>query len=173
MSSAAERPAVPAGPSLRGFHISSRMAPKAEERSGRAVPTLAMTPMIDVVFLLIIFFMCSQFRTLEGELQAMLPPRAGVVPGARPVPISRAPTARIYISRAGRQVVYLLNDTPLAGRDDLLPALLDLKRAHPRLEVVLDGDDGLPFEHFLFAFDVCLQAGIGRINLVRPATPED
>ena len=40
---------------------------------------LEMTPMIDVTFLLLIFFMCTlQFKTLEGKLAAYLPKDAGL-----------------------------------------------------------------------------------------------
>jgi len=40
---------------------------------------LEMTPMIDVVFLLLIFFMCTlKFKTLEGKLSAYLPKDVGV-----------------------------------------------------------------------------------------------
>lgn len=40
---------------------------------------LEMTPMIDVVFLLLIFFLCTiKFKTLEGKLAAYLPKDVGV-----------------------------------------------------------------------------------------------
>lgn len=40
---------------------------------------LEMTPMIDVTFLLMIFFMCTlKFKTLEGKLAAYLPKDVGV-----------------------------------------------------------------------------------------------
>ena len=40
---------------------------------------LDMTPMIDVTFLLLIFFMCTlKFKTLEGKLAAYLPQDVGV-----------------------------------------------------------------------------------------------
>lgn len=40
---------------------------------------LDMTPMIDVTFLLLIFFMCTlRFKVLEGQLTAFLPKDAGV-----------------------------------------------------------------------------------------------
>ena len=46
----------------------------AEEKS-----ELEMTPMIDVTFLLLIFFMCTiKFKTLEGKLAAYLPKDVGV-----------------------------------------------------------------------------------------------
>ncbi|MBL6721784.1 MAG: biopolymer transporter ExbD [Planctomycetes bacterium] len=40
---------------------------------------MEMTPMIDVTFLLLIFFMCTlKFKTLEGKLSAYLPKDVGV-----------------------------------------------------------------------------------------------
>jgi len=40
---------------------------------------MQMTPMIDVTFLLLIFFMCTlKFKTLEGKLAAYLPKDVGV-----------------------------------------------------------------------------------------------
>lgn len=39
-----------------------------------------MTPMIDVVFLLIIFFLCIEFKTLEAKLPAYLPKDRGSQP---------------------------------------------------------------------------------------------
>jgi biopolymer transport protein ExbD len=39
---------------------------------------LSMTPMIDVTFLLLLFFLCTlQIKTLEGKIPAMLPKDAG------------------------------------------------------------------------------------------------
>jgi biopolymer transport protein ExbD len=40
---------------------------------------LPLTPMIDVVFLLNIFFVCVQFRALAGQLEARLPKTPGIV----------------------------------------------------------------------------------------------
>ena len=46
---------------------------------------LEMTPMIDVTFLLLIFFMCTiKFKTLEGKLEAHLPKNVGPEPTAQP-----------------------------------------------------------------------------------------
>ncbi len=54
----------------------SRLRKWAEQES-----KLEMTPMIDVTFLLLIFFMCTiQFKTLEGKLAAYLPKDLGGKP---------------------------------------------------------------------------------------------
>lgn len=161
----------PAEPSVLAAAFLRRPA-----RRHRTEAVLSMTPMIDVVFLLIIFFMCSQFRTHEGELLARLPARSGMVPGARVLDDVTPDTIRIYVSRTNTGPRYLLNGAALPEPNRLYPALAALRRRRPDLaEVILDGDDRLDFEHFLFAFNACLRAGLTRVNLVRPqvAEPED
>ena len=52
-----------------------------QSRSRKKLGQIKMefTPMIDVVFLLLIFFMCTlKFKTLEGKLSAYLPKDVGV-----------------------------------------------------------------------------------------------
>ena len=41
---------------------------------------LSLTPMIDISFLILIFFMCLPFKTLEGKLAAFLPTDKGIAP---------------------------------------------------------------------------------------------
>ena len=51
---------------------------KKKYDSDQEAPGLPMTPMIDIVFLLLIFFMLSsKFRTIEGKLKAYLPKDRG------------------------------------------------------------------------------------------------
>jgi len=56
------------------------MASQKKKKKKREVAEaeLDMTPMIDVTFLLIIFFLCLEFKTLEGRLSANLPKDVGV-----------------------------------------------------------------------------------------------
>ena len=43
-----------------------------------------MTPMIDVVFLMIIFFICIDFKVLESKLPAYMPKDKGSSPTVAP-----------------------------------------------------------------------------------------
>jgi len=59
--------------------------------SAKAVPTgmpeINLTPMIDVVFQLIIFFMCAmKFKTLAGKLEMNLPKTHGTDTSPQPLP---------------------------------------------------------------------------------------
>jgi len=48
---------------------------------------LNLTSMIDISFLIIIFFMCLPFKTLEGKLQAFLPTDKGINPTPQEPPL--------------------------------------------------------------------------------------
>ena len=54
------------------------MASRAAQEASEEIK-MEMTPMIDVTFLLLIFFLCSiKFKVLEGKLQTYLPKDVGV-----------------------------------------------------------------------------------------------
>ncbi len=56
------------------------MASKVIEEIMEDEGKLELTPMIDMAFLIIIFFMCLPFKTLDGKLQAFLPTDKGIQP---------------------------------------------------------------------------------------------
>ena len=65
---------------------------------------LEMTPMIDVTFLLLIFFMCTiKFKTLEGKLAAYLPKDVGVNP-SEAVERTEPILVRLDLVRAGTRL---------------------------------------------------------------------
>ena len=73
-----------------------------KEASRQDLP-LQMTPMIDVTFQLLIFFLCSiKFRTLEGKLGAHLPRDVGVN-ASLSQPLDRV-EVQIHVVREGRKV---------------------------------------------------------------------
>ncbi len=54
------------------------MAGRKKKPKELAETDMDLTPMIDVVFLLLIFFLCMEFKTLESKLSANLPKDVGV-----------------------------------------------------------------------------------------------
>jgi len=55
------------------------MAGKSSKEEATKETVLEMTPMIDVTFLLLVFFLCTiKFKTLEGKIEAFLPKDVGV-----------------------------------------------------------------------------------------------
>ncbi|MFQ5506626.1 MAG: ExbD/TolR family protein, partial [Planctomycetota bacterium] len=53
---------------------------RKRQRAENAGASMDLTPMIDVVFLLVIFFLCLEFKSLEGRLAANLPKDIGPNP---------------------------------------------------------------------------------------------
>ncbi len=77
---------------------------KREERKGGRLERKDgvagdMTPMIDVTFQLIIFFMLQKFRTLEGKLSAFLPKDAGVT--CAQAPRTQRLDVHVYLAKKG------------------------------------------------------------------------
>ena len=68
------------------------MSQKSFLKEMQANSEMNMTPMIDVSFLLIIFFICLPMKLLEGKMQAFLPTDKGI----NPTPV--APPLEIKVS---------------------------------------------------------------------------
>jgi biopolymer transport protein ExbD len=62
---------------------------------------MEMTPMIDMSFLLIIFFMCLPFKTLDGKLAAFLPTEKGI----NPIPVELPPEIKVSVHIVARKEV--------------------------------------------------------------------
>lgn len=73
------------------------------------------TPMIDVVFLMIVFFVCIDFRVLEAKLPAFLPRDRGS--GPTMVKPEEQLALRIHVTAPGTRVA-----PSTAGRDGIDPA---------------------------------------------------
>lgn len=76
-----------------------------------------MTPMIDVVFQLMIFFMCTiKFKTLEGKLTAYLPKDVGVNTTPPTAPLEKVDIV-VKVLKEGSKLMPLRDDPydPTAG----------------------------------------------------------
>ena len=115
-----------------------------------------MTPMIDVVFLLLCFFITSQvFSQWEAEVDITLPTaRTSEMPQRLPGEII------INILKDGTTVVNgrTLDEPELAG---LLKRLAGMFPGQP---VLLRGDKAVAYEHLIRVLDVCRQTDIWNIS---------
>jgi biopolymer transport protein ExbD len=74
-----------------------------------------MTPMIDVVFQLMIFFMCTiKFKTLEGKLMAYLPKDVGVNPTPSDAKLEKVDIV-IKVLKEGKKLQPLNDDEWVEG----------------------------------------------------------
>ena len=129
-------------------------------------PSLNLTPMIDVVFLLIIFFMAATTFTSEERAMDVNVPEVG---GAS---LATAVTERQVIN-VGRDGVISLNRQAIALTElgDELRARI---QANPRLGVTVRGDGEGTFQNVASVLDTCRQAGVVDMSIsVRVARRPD
>jgi biopolymer transport protein ExbD len=130
----------------------SRQARRSTLRSGLAID---LTAMVDVVFLLIIFFMVSTtFITLESGL---------------PVDLPQAQTAQAQMTDLPTVTVTREGQIFLAGseirEDELVAALRAILADTPSSTVVLRADQSIQFGLPVRVIDLIKQAGAQRVAI--------
>ena len=120
-------------------------------------PTLNLTPMIDIVFLLIIFFMVgTQFSELERNIRLQVPEVAGA--GA----LTPAPEKRVVnVYEDGR--IFL--DRQRVTLDQLTRELAAARSQYNDLGVVVRGDAGGRFQRVAEVLNACKQAHISELGI--------
>lgn len=113
---------------------------------------LDLTPVIDMVFLLLIFFLAATtFQQNERELNVALPSAASAAP------ISASLRELIVnIDSSGEIILAGRRTTPEALRDAISAAV----RANPSQKVSIRGDRRASYEHIVRALDICKGAGV-------------
>ena len=122
--------------------------------------------MIDVVFLLIIFFMVgTRFSEIEHQYDVELPHAAAVQPmTARPDAIV------VNVSRAGE---VLLNGEKLS-LTELSEQLKNAREAYAEQAVLIRGDGSGTYQPIIDVMDICHQVKIQKFSLAfQPSTSED
>lgn len=130
-----------------------------------------MTSMIDVVFLLLIFFLCA---ASGKQAETLLPTTLGGSDGAA-IMAPRAPSAlpldEVWIAvtaPAPDRVVMTLNETPYSQFRELEAVLTQLAELAPDSPVILDPRPEVPLGELLRLYDTCRRAGFETINFNIP-----
>lgn len=119
---------------------------------------LNLTPLIDVVFLLLIFFMVSTTFQKESELSVQLPK-------ATQEPVPAAPeTLEIVINAAGQ---FYVNDRELVKSDvrSLQSALSKLSNGRRDIPLTIRADAQTPHQAFVVAMDAAAQLGMLKLSI--------
>ncbi len=128
-------------------------------------PSLNLTPMIDVVFLLIIFFMVgTKFTELERKVALDVPQVSNI--GA----LSSEPDKRVVnVYRDGRIEL----DRQFVSVDALAEELATASQEYPDLGVIVRGDAEGPFQNVATVLSACRRAGVSDMGIsVRIARKE-
>ena len=150
--------------------------------------------MIDVVFLLLIFFLCaSRFKAVEKKLEADLPKNEG--PNAIPTKVEKPNEIRVQIywanakgqvisssnfgdpndvvrgaslDTSGAHIVIETNRKPRRDLNDLYRTLAELSGRNPEMPVVIDARQKVPFKWVIGAIDACKRANVASIKFQAP-----
>jgi len=120
-------------------------------------PSLNLTPMIDIVFLLIIFFMVgTKFSELERKIGLQVP--AVAEHGA----LSAAPEKKIVnVFRDGN---IELDDQPVTI-GELTQRLAEARAQYPEVGVLVRGDADGRYQAVANVLNACKQAGISKLGV--------
>lgn len=127
----------------------------------------AMTPMIDVVFLLLIFFVwTANFQTLEYLLPSSLSALAGA--GAEPVDVTPEmrdfdPVIVKLLWQAAR-VRWLVNDSPVESLADVRATLVAVAQVKNEVPVIIDPQPEVPLGHVIDVYDISRLAGFAEVQ---------
>ena len=124
-----------------------------------------LTPLIDVVFLLLIFFMVSTTFTKERQLVINLPEAVGEAP------TEDVEQVEIIISAEGE---YAVNGKRLVNRDlsTLRKAIINVSNGSTELPVIISADKDTPYQSVISAMDVAGQLGFTKQSLPIQALSE-
>jgi len=127
-------------------------------RRRRATPGIDIAPLIDVVFLLLIFFMVSTTFTRESRLQITLP-TADAEPGDTP-----PDSIEITIDRDG---AYAINGVALINRqrDTLVRGLRELAAGNREVPVIISADAQTAHQAVVTAMEAVGKVGFARLNI--------
>ncbi len=122
-----------------------------------ALPGFQITPMLDVVFLLLCFFVAtSVYSQWESAVDIQLPVAdTSVVPDRLPGEII------VNIDESG---AIRVNENRLT-HEELLSRCRFLSKHFPGQAIVIRADRRTAYEHVVRVIDICRKAGIGGIRL--------
>ena len=121
-------------------------------------PDVNLTPMIDVVFLLLLFFMVSTSFIRESSLKVDLPDASGQALAEQESPID-------IIIRANGEV--LVNDIPMTEltRDALRDLLKTTAGDNDNPHIIISADANAEYQHIVTAMDAAQLLGFTRLTL--------
>ncbi len=140
---------------------------RPHRRTGLVAITLNLTPMIDVVFLLLLFFLtASRFGSNEGMLPANLPARSAAVS----TEIPRTPIRVRFVAQPNQPdrcnvTIERFNEAPLPLAE-LGPSLRKIQE-QPGFDVdtpvhLMAGND-IRWDHVVNAYNAALAAGYAKV----------
>lgn len=144
-----------------------RLSPMVERRGGGTDLDSAMTPMIDVVFLLLVFFVwTASFQIVEQ----ILPSEMSSQIGSDPVDLSDPPPELdfddlvIKIGWDGANPTWSMNGQSLGSLGELRERLVAVAEIEIGALVILDPSGIVPLGNVIEVYDISKLAGFSKVS---------
>jgi len=130
---------------------------------GASAPQMNVTPLIDVLLVLIIIFMVIVTETKEKGLDAQIPqPPAN--PDSVPSPV-RTIVIQLGEAKSGDVPDLKINQQSVKWAE-LKMRLKDIFKARAEKVAFVEGDDQVNFEYVAYVIDTARAAGVERVGLL-------
>jgi len=135
-------------------------------RKKKAEVGINLTPLIDIVFLLLIFFMVSTTFTRETQIKLELPKASVEKMESDPQVIE------ISVDQQGRMFV---NGKALVNSqvETLVKAITPLINANKELPLIISADKNTPYQSVVTAMDAASKLGITNIKMATQKSDSD
>jgi biopolymer transport protein TolR len=140
------------------------MAMTSGSSGGGAMGDINVTPMIDILLVLLIIFMVIVPVTPKG-LDALVP-QPPKNPQQQPPQNDRTIVVQVGY-RPGAAPIYKINETEL-NKADLLPRLTEIYANRAERVMFVRGDDDLNFAYIAEVIDIAKAANVDHIGLMTP-----
>ncbi|MBF0447128.1 MAG: biopolymer transporter ExbD [Magnetococcales bacterium] len=129
-------------------------------RSRRKNPvSMDITPLVDVVFLLLIFFMVTTTFSLDRGIELELPSAQTAQPRE---PDEKQPSIRVLVNHQGRY--YIQGEEIVSSR--LSAALLHLAQVNFARGIIVQADKNSPFDAIISLMDNAQKVGLNRFDFI-------
>ena len=126
---------------------------------------ISLTSMIDVIFLLLIFFVCTaNFQRLEEKLTLDLTHAGTVGKFVNGHPQEQNwQLLQVQITNS-QGLLWTIEGREFHSLNEVTNFLAPIAKSQPDIPVILDPGKRIPFEHVIDIFDLCRELGFSRIQ---------
>src|SRR5262249_17585186 len=129
-----------------------------------------VVPMVDVIFCLCVFFMCSfKFKQIEGKFDSWLPKDKGLGPAESSQAVIQEIRVAMFWDDATQSTSRILG-TPKVKSDDELQGLIRdahadfVKLGNTEVPVTIDSDAKVPWKEVINVMNLCKREQIDKIE---------
>jgi biopolymer transport protein ExbD len=131
----------------------------SQRQSLSSLSEINITPLLDLAFVLLIIFMITT-PLLENSVNLVIPSSAEKNPAVNAAQVQTISIDRSEAIRFNNQVVDL---------DSLTAQLIEIKRSHPEVAVVIRPDRDLPVQKLVTLMDALQRAEITKVGIATKA----